>query len=256
MPISRDEVKQIALSVISSGMRISGEGVSGSGLSWSYARPAAAQDPDAETIPPQYDEGDDTRPQISLSCCIYPYPHDGGGGDIYPSTDMPPSLNMTICGEDVTLTYSGGFQFDGTLGDGSVVFLNASTNPVTWTLNIGTTLGSLCQWFTQVPPQPDCLIGNYLVSFPNPGDCCGDATIVVSDNFTDTYTADGDTITRVSTCLWTGTKTTGGGEWALEYGLTTSYTWHLSSTGSSPTSDDKTAPQDGPTGTYGAHGVA
>lgn len=233
MPISRDEVKQIALSVISSGMRISGEGVSGSGLSWSYARPAAAQDPDAETPPPQYDQGDDKPPSGVTPCCLYPWPGvDGsgmGGAPFYPSTDLP----MTLFYAGVTFTFSFAYQYSGDPGIPGVSWtLWAGVDPFVGSWGIVTGSGDY------VAGPYDCLINTD-----------------VTDDFTDIYTADGDTITRDTVCTWSGAKT-GGGDWFLDYGLTTAYKWHLSSTGPTPTSDDKTDPQDKPDGAYGAETVA
>jgi hypothetical protein len=174
-------------------------------------------------------------------CCPFAWPNPGSGHEPYPETDLPDSVVATVCGEPITLTRSG-YNF---YGSGSIFVALESTDGPYWLLFYD---GTLCQF-----GRPTCLIGSYpIVVNDDPEVCCTDP-VIVTDLFSDTYTVDGDTITRQTPCTWTGAKT-GGGTWTLRYD-SAAYKWHLSSTRGSPTSDYKTAPQSSPAGTYGTHTV-
>ena len=166
-------------------------------------------------------------------CCLYPWPDPDGvaGGPFYPATDLSATLTVVIEGETVTLTKGSGYHYDGTL------------------LGFDVTLDAIVDsWELVVVGAPDfdwsglCLVGAY--------GSASQQDLEVEDQFPDTLTVSGDTITRTDLCTWTGPKT-GGGTWTLSYGSPTPYKWHLKSTGPTPTSDDKTAPHSSPAGTYG-----
>lgn len=197
-------------------------------------------------------------------CCLYiTFDNEDVGTDPetqpYPASDLPATITLVLeDASEVTLTLDSystswpyGYSYSGT--DWNAVMLAGTTG---WTITYSGAdphYASFDDW-TNIDAggaSQSCLVGTY-ASFP------AGSTLFIQDDFTGTYTVNGtDTITRdgAGSCAWLGAKT-GGGTWMLDYGITTPYTWHLSSDGPSPTADDKTAPQDGPPGTYGSETIA
>lgn len=200
--------------------------------------------------------GSATDPCCCEECCLYPaFLNEGDPGtELYPESDLPATITLVTGGGDVTLNKqvdAGPFPYGYEYRSG-----DSKWNLI---LDASVTGWALVDTDEITPPIPywlrQCLIGTYeeqegVIGVP--------ATYDINDDFTGTYTVNGvDTITRDGdgSCVWLGAKT-GGGTWMLDYGITTPYTWHLSSDGPSPTADDKTAPQDGPPGTYGPETIA
>lgn len=157
--------------------------------------------------------------ETSACCCgCCPYPYSPSFDGIIPATDLPPTLII----EGVPVSYNGDYSY-GTIAVTDYVYLLEDN----WYI---ATLSSRDY-------RSDCLIG----TFTNLGET-GPVTIEVDYDVSDTLTVGATTLTRVSNCRWTG-----GGR-VLAYNSTT-YKWQLDGV-------NKTDPQDGPTGTYGAETVA
>ena len=243
-------------------------------------------EPDEDMTP------EDVKPPTPRKkCCFYPWPKDapsdGSSGPVSPltSSNVPTYISVTVI-------YSGGSQTipcnlssgpggaigyggngtrvmnnDGTVAWDGGVSLSVSGHEVNgvfqygWYIYLGPNFG----FFTpeddpsDSPYVRECLFGPYPNRSPSSTGLMGQSC-VVSDQFNSEYEVNGgdDFITRATTlgdlpsCVWTGPKT-GGGMWKLDYGQTTPYKWHLTSSNPSPTDDDKDTAQGDPIGSYGTN---
>jgi hypothetical protein len=171
--------------------------------------------------------------KVSCSCCdsaCCMYPAQGFLDGDYAEDDLPDEILVTydLLTSEPFSKQSGGYYTDDATGTFFIVAYNEPTSSKTW-----------CFCSTASPTGDQDAISSCLITGDGnltPGD---DA---VEDQFESTYSIGGDTVTRVSLCVWTGSKS-GGGTWTLKYNSTTAK-WNLNG------HEKSSGNQSSPTGTY------
>jgi hypothetical protein len=177
-------------------------------------------------------------------CCMYPADQLGVG---YEEEDLPNILTSNynppfISGDFTRVAGFLGTPFVG-IYPPTIYYTGSGTESSgigIRNINDGSGLQWLLYGYDGLSWAPLAGIGECLIN--------ADTAEIAEDQFEPTYQVGGDTVTRVSLCLWSGPKT-GGGTWALRYNSTTTK-WNLNGT-------EKTGGnQSDPTGAYTAGTVS
>jgi hypothetical protein len=177
-----------------------------------------------------------------VACCLFPWP-DPDGTPLYPDTDLPSSLNVSIDNGAswINLTQTSPYYFEDGTGQYAIDGVTLEAWRFTFFDGVNTSEG-----------RSDCLIGSYLDFGVVP------AVMLVEDELLDNYSAtygayDPITLTRQNTCEWTGTGVgTEGQEYTIRmYYDSTIYKWRIVIEIEATTFDPiKVDPQNVPTGDY------
>lgn len=171
-------------------------------ISYAAVRKASPED-DAPYTPP---------PRPTAECCLYPWP-DPDGTPLYPATDLPDTLTLTLCGVEYTLNkvsplsaFPYSYDVDPPIsvgGDGGDGVVSAQLVGSRWELVY---VSGACSYRGPESTGPSCLVGSYSNDGSAEGAGCCVGEVTVEDNFADTYiihSGEGDLVsTRVGLCRW------------------------------------------------------